>query len=95
MNQFNAEYFLGVGKAVVTVLVVGVLFGAGLPALFAAGLNSLYGGEPEVGGVVAATKNPARIALAWAAFALVIALIAFGILVIIFGKPLLQAVGLV
>jgi hypothetical protein len=95
MNQFNADYFLGVGKAVITVLIVGVIFGAGLPALFAAGLTSLYGGEPETGGTVAATKNPARVAFAWLAFAAVLALIAFGIAVIVFGKPLLHAVGLV
>lgn len=94
MNQFDAEYFLGVGKAVLTVLVVGVLFGAGLPALFAAGLSSLYSGQPEVGGEIAAAKSPARVVLAWLAFALVVALIAFGISVIVFGKPLLHALRL-
>ena len=95
MNQFNAEYFLSVGKAVLTVLVVGVLFGAGLPALFATGLSSLYSGQSEVGGEVVAVKSPARVAFAWLAFALVIALIAFGIAVIIFGKPLLHAIHVV
>jgi hypothetical protein len=95
LKDFNTDYFATVGQAIFTVLIVGVIFGAGLPALFATGLTSLYGGQAETNGTVVATKNPARVAAGWLAFAVVVALIAFGIAVIILGKPFLIDLGLV
>lgn len=77
------------------VLVVGLLLGAGLPALFALGLRSLNSGRTvAVGGSTQGglddTSRPSPLGLAGAVvcFAVVILAVLFGIVVIIFGKQL-------
>ena len=78
------------------VLLVGLVLGAGLPALFALGLRSLntgrtvtvgggdgYGSRPD-------TSKPSPLGLAGAVvcFAVVVLAVLFGIIVIVFGKQL-------
>jgi hypothetical protein len=69
-----------------------LILGAGLPALFALGLRSLYGGETLVAnpdGTAQLTK-PSAAAKAGAVicFGITIAAVFFGIVVIVFGKQL-------
>ena len=68
------------------VAVVGLLLGAGLPALFALGLRSLGVSGPD-GGPAAPPDSLGRIG-AFVCFALVIVAALFGIVVIVFGKQL-------
>ena len=74
------------------VLAVGLLLGAGLPALFALGLRSLSTGRTVTVGATAATDSsrpsPAGMAGAVVCFGISIAAVAFGIVVIIFGKQI-------
>ena len=72
-------------KVVGQVIAAGLLLGAGLPLVFAAGLRALSpaGGDgvdkaSTAGGFVV-TRNPAAVALALACFAVVAASIVFGI----------------
>ncbi len=71
------------------VLLVGLVFGAGLPAVFAAGVRAMAwgtGGEAEVS---SARPHPAGRALAGIAFAVVLAGILVGLAMIVasgFGK---------
>lgn len=71
------------------VVLVGILLGAGLPALFALGLRSLYAGRTVTadGTLTGRTGAGAR-ALAYAVFAVVVAIALFGIVVIVWGKQL-------
>ncbi len=79
------------------VAAVGLLLGAGLPALFALGMRSLSSGRTVVtaggpGQTEQLTKaTPAGLAGAVICFAIVIAAVLFGIVVIIFGKQLFGA----
>jgi hypothetical protein len=84
------------------VLLVGLLLGAGLPALFALGLRSLNAGRTVTvtaggGGAGGGARyagddgsKPSALGLAGAiaCFTILIAAVAFGIVVIIFGKQL-------
>lgn len=78
------------------VLAVGLLLGAGLPALFALGLRSLNAGRTVVTagsggyGGTAEVSKPSSLGLAGAivCFSILIAAVLFGIVVIIFGKQL-------
>jgi hypothetical protein len=84
------------------VLLVGLLLGAGLPALFALGMRSLStgrtvtvgagvgGGGSLRDGEGADTSKPSALGLAGAVvcFSIVVLAVAFGIVVIIFGKQL-------
>lgn len=77
------------------VLLVGLLLGAGLPALFALGLRSLNAGRTvAVGGSTQGglddTSRPSPLGLTGAivCFAILILAVLFGIVVIIFGKQL-------
>lgn len=72
------------------VVAVGLLLGAGLPALFALGIRSLNTGRvPVVDGPVL-TSRPSRLGVTGAVvcFGILIAAVLFGIVVIIFGKQL-------
>jgi hypothetical protein len=83
-------------QAIWKVLVVGLILGAGLPALFAVGIRSLaYGqdGEAEVraAGTAAPAPHPVGRAIAVLCFAIVVVAVALGILFIVvsgFGKQL-------
>jgi hypothetical protein len=84
------------------VLLVGLLLGAGLPALFALGLRSLNTGRTVTFGAGSAglgalsytpsgeTSKPSALGLAGAVvcFAILILAVAFGVVVIIFGKEI-------
>lgn len=71
------------------VVAVGILLGAGLPALFALGLRSLNAGRTvNADGTVSGRSNTSGRTLAYAIFAVVIAIALFGIVVIVFGKQL-------
>ena len=83
------------------VLLVGLLLGAGLPALFALGMRSLstgrtvtvgagVGGGSLRDGEGADSSKPSALGLAGAVvcFSIVVLAVAFGIVVIIFGKQL-------
>jgi hypothetical protein len=82
-------------EALWQVLVVGLLLGAGLPALFALGLRSLNTGRTVTagaGGYGSPTESskPSPLGLTGAiiCFTILIAAVIFGIIVIIFGKQL-------
>ena len=73
-------------RAVWEIVVVGLLAGAGLPAIFAIGIRAL--GTPGKGHVTAAEDelvggNPAGIALAVVCFAIVAAGIGYGIYIVV------------
>jgi hypothetical protein len=72
------------------VLAVGLLLGAGLPALFALGLRSLSSGRVVVTAGPAAQSKASALGLTGAVvcFAILGLAVAFGIIVIIFGKQL-------
>ena len=74
------------------VLAVGLLLGAGLPALFALGLRSLSTGRTVTVGATAASDSsrpsPAGLVGAVVCFGISILAVAFGIVVIIFGKQI-------
>ena len=72
------------------IVVVGLICGAGLPAVFAAGLKALsFGsgddGAASGGGSVTATRNPVGVVLAVVCFAVVLAAIGWGIYLIVDG----------
>jgi hypothetical protein len=75
-------------EAIWKVLVIGLILGAGLPALFAAGIRANawgQGGEAEVhaAGAALAAPHPLGRALAGLCFAVVLAAVAVGILYIV------------
>ncbi|QDQ96527.1 hypothetical protein [Tomitella fengzijianii] len=68
------------------VIAVGLVLGAGIPAVFAVSLKLLYGGAlgvDEHGETTTAAPSPARRVAAYACFALVIAAVAAGIAAIV------------
>lgn len=64
--------------ATVKILVFGLLVGATLPALFAVGVRVGAAGAPAATPV----RRPVLIALSWAIFALILAVVAVGVLFI-------------
>jgi hypothetical protein len=73
-------------QAIWEIIVVGLLAGAGLPAIFALGLRAL--GRPGKGHVTASDEelvggNPAGIAIATVCIAIVLAAIGYGIYIIV------------
>lgn len=71
------------------VVAVGILLGAGLPALFALGLRSLNAGRTVTAdGTVTGRAGAGARALAYAIFGVVAAIALFGIIVIVWGKQL-------
>ncbi len=75
------------------VLVVGILLGAGLPALFALGIRALNTNRTVVVAVTASNRasskpSPAAIATASICFGLCILAVLFGIAVILYGKQI-------
>ena len=73
------------------IVVVGLIAGAGLPAVFAFGLKALGTGrhdEPAAvgsGGTVTISRNPVGVVLATVCFAVVLAAIGWGIYLIVAG----------
>jgi hypothetical protein len=68
--------WIDIFTAALRVLVVGALFGAGLPALFAVGLRLQAAGDADEQGV----RRPGRTAAAYALFGIVVAAVLVGVL---------------
>ena len=79
-------------QALGQVLVVGLLLGAGLPALFALGVRALNTNRTVVVAVPPAVRDskpaPAALATAGICFGLCILAVLFGIAVILYGKQM-------
>ncbi|KZS73247.1 hypothetical protein A4G29_16775 [Mycobacterium kansasii] len=71
-------------EATAKILVFSLVLGAGLPALFAIGVRLQAAGAGTVGKAAdhAASKRPVLVALGWAIFALVLAVVVIGVLYI-------------
>ena len=66
--------------AVLQILVVGLIVGAGLPALFSLGVRLNAEGVGVVSHDGVSKKNPALNAISWVLFALVLAAVVIGVL---------------
>jgi hypothetical protein len=80
-------------QALVQVLVVGILLGVGLPALFALGVRALNAKRAVVVAVTPSIRGsskprPAALAAAGICFGLCILAVLFGIAVILYGKQM-------
>ena len=78
-------------RALAQVLVVGIILGAGLPALFALGIRALNTNRTVIAAVVGSEREysrprPAAIATAGLCFGLCVIAVLFGIAVILYGK---------
>lgn len=89
------ELFTHALDALWEVIAVGLVLGAGLPALFALGLRAFYGELPthEAAHAAQADEPPpgavgANRALGYLYFGIVVAAALFGIVVIVFGKQI-------
>lgn len=85
-----SDIFAKAGPALLQVTIVGIVLGAGLPALFALGMKSLSVGRTVTAdGSTFATGPtlPGKLG-AIACFTVVVAAALFGIVVIVFGKQL-------
>ncbi len=69
--------------AIFQVLLVGILVGAGLPALFSVGIKALAWGAGGDAEVSHEAGNPAGTVLAYLCFALVIVFIGLGIAIVV------------
>lgn len=70
------------GNAIGQVLLVGVLFGAGLPALYAVGLRAVaYGADTD--GSSGLLPRPVATAAGWLCFGLAVAMIGLGLAIIV------------
>lgn len=81
---------LGMLDSLWQVIVVGLLFGAGLPSLFALGMRSLAAapaGYVATDDAPAPTTRAGRVG-AWVCFGLCGAIALFGVVVIVFGKQM-------
>ena len=83
-------------RALAQVLVVGIVLGVGLPALFALGIRALNTNRTVIAAVVASEPEhsrprPGAIAPAGICFGLCVIAVLFGIAVILYGKRLFGA----
>jgi hypothetical protein len=71
------------------IIIISLLCGAGLPAVFAVGLKVLDFGDSrrtdDPGSTIVATRNPVLLAIAGLCFAVVLAAIGWGIYLIVAG----------
>jgi hypothetical protein len=81
------------GEALWQVALVALLFGAGLPALFAVGVRALNSGSAlNADGTLTAGRSPALgRAVAGICFGICVLAVLFGIVVLIWGKQLFGA----
>lgn len=68
------------GLAALRVLAMGLVFGAGLPALFAIGMRLQSAGTGEVEGEAPGTRRPGLLAAGWIVFGVVILVVAAAVL---------------
>ena len=67
--------------AILRVLIVGLILGAGLPALFAIGMRAYTLGETtQADGTMTGRPNPVGRVVGWGVFALVAIIVAIGLL---------------
>ena len=87
-----SEILARAGSQLLMVTVVGVLLGAGLPTVFSFGMRALTAGRPTTmaGHDVAGRAKPLALVVAVGCFAVVVAAVAFGIAVIIWGNRILH-----
>ncbi len=87
-----SEILARAGSQLLMVTVVGVLLGAGLPAVFSLGMRALTAGRPTAmaGHDVAGRVKPLPLVVAVTCFAIVVGAVAFGIAVIIWGNRILH-----
>ena len=67
-------------EATLRILIVGLILGAGLPALFALAVRINAEGVGATGDSAVAHRNPALIAISWVIFALVLIAVIIGVL---------------
>lgn len=83
------EILIDTANALWKVLGVGILLGAGLPALFAVALRSLNAGRTvHPDGTVSGHASTAGRMIGVLLLAIIVAIALFGIVVIVFGKQL-------
>lgn len=83
------EILIDTANALWKVLGVGILLGAGLPALFAVALRSMNAGRTvHPDGTVSGQPSTAGKTLGVLLLAIIVAIALFGIVVIVFGKQL-------
>lgn len=83
------EILIDTANALWKVLGVGILLGAGLPALFAVALRSMNAGRTvHPDGTVSGEPSTAGKTLGILLLAIIVAIALFGIVVIVFGKQL-------
>jgi len=86
------DIVIDTANALWKVLAVGILLGAGLPALYALALRSLNSGRTvNADGSVSGTTSSGARALGFVLLAFIIAIALFGIVVIVWGKQLFGA----
>lgn len=86
----TSDFLIQTGKALLGVLSVGLLVGAGLPTVFSLGMRSLMLGRPlDAKGEPEGKPTTPGLLLGALFFAIVVAAIVYGILIIIFGKAVL------
>ena len=83
--------FAAMAASALKVLVVGIVLGAGLPALYAFGIRMQSIGSGEVDGSGEGVRNKSYTVLAWTIFAVIVGVILFAILFIFIGA---QFIGL-
>lgn len=86
-----SEIFSKAGSELLTVTIVGLLLGAGLPTVFSLGMRALTLGRSVTpdGQELEGRATPMGLALAGLCFAVTIGAVVFGIAVIIWGKQVL------
>ncbi|HZA09478.1 hypothetical protein [Mycobacterium sp.] len=67
-------------EATLRILIVGLILGAGLPALFALAVRINAEGVGATGDSAVAHRNPALIAISWVIFAVVLIAVIIGVL---------------
>ena len=72
--------FAAMAASALKVLVVGIVLGAGLPALYAFGIRMQSIGSGEVDGNGEGVRNTTYTVLAWTIFAVIVGVIFFAIL---------------
>jgi hypothetical protein len=81
-----SEILIHAGEALGHVVLVGLLLGAGLPALFALGVLGLDGGRGAVGGEAIGPTRPGTVA--GLCFGICVLAVVAGVVVVAYGKQL-------
>lgn len=83
------EILTETASALWRVVLVGILLGAGLPALFAVAMRSMNSGRTvNADGTITGRPSTGGRAIAYILFGLIIAIALFGIVVLVWGKQI-------